>query len=36
MLKLTKAIQVDLKIDVAQCIQAAAGLLLALHQIGWL
>jgi hypothetical protein len=30
------AIQVNLKIDVAQCIRAVTGLLLALHQIGWL
>lgn len=36
MLKLTKAIQVDLKIDVALCIQATTGLLWVLHQIGLL
>lgn len=34
MLKLTKAIQVNLTIDLAKCIQAVAGLLIVLHQIG--
>ncbi len=37
MLKLaTKAVKVNLKIDVSHCITAVAGLLLVLHQIGWL
>ena len=34
--KVAKVLQVNLTIDFAKCIQAATGLLLALHKIGWL
>lgn len=36
MLKLTKVVEVKLSIDVAKCIQAITGLLLVLHQLGYL
>lgn len=36
MFKLTKVAKVNWTIDVAKCIQAVSGLLLALHKIGWL
>jgi hypothetical protein len=34
--KVAKVVQVNLTIDLAKCIQAATGLLVVLHQIGWL
>ena len=34
--RVAKAMQVNLTIDLAKCVQAVTGLLLVLHKIGWL